>query len=417
MNFVAVRRGDVSTWSRLNSASERLTFLDKVQLLKRSTFSMADWKIPVNYNYNPSYHAYAYGLMYQSGPEQNHPNLSGWAEAAYQTGANGGYYSTPQLPAQQESPPRSPENIDVNNVQYPGSGMLYFGDSHTQTGRLFMSNSRAEHEERTKEVERASSDTPTSDSEAHTSPGSNRSDGAPQAHPASWVRRDPDEETDGGSPRSADHVSSSMAAEPQSWGGVEGTPLPTPMATPKSKPKARAAFSDSQMTTLTHRFSLQRYLTPAEMKTLAGLTGLTYKQVKTWFQNRRMKLRRHQKDNSWVSERYTGPVYSSGPVANQFQPDPQTQDYCHQPMREVGLKRSPPLKLPYYTTPNPGAYPTRPSSPQLGSRPQGTCWPLPPSVTHYEYNPTGYSSGVACTSSEGGQPSLLQGAMGHGAGH
>ena len=27
-------------------------------------------------------------------------------------------------------------------------------------------------------------------------------------------------------------------------------------------------------------------------------------QVKTWFQNRRMKLRRHQKDTSWVSEHY-----------------------------------------------------------------------------------------------------------------
>ena len=25
-------------------------------------------------------------------------------------------------------------------------------------------------------------------------------------------------------------------------------------------------------------------------------------QVKTWFQNRRMKLRRHQKDTSWVSD-------------------------------------------------------------------------------------------------------------------
>lgn len=33
--------------------------------------------------------------------------------------------------------------------------------------------------------------------------------------------------------------------------------------------------------------------------------GFPCLKVKTWFQNRRMKLRRHQKDTSWVSERYT----------------------------------------------------------------------------------------------------------------
>lgn len=45
--------------------------------------------------------------------------------------------------------------------------------------------------------------------------------------------------------------------------------------------------------------------------------------VRTWFQNRRMKLRRHQKDTSWVSERYTinngtsvqGTVYNIPPYS------------------------------------------------------------------------------------------------------
>lgn len=45
------------------------------------------------------------------------------------------------------------------------------------------------------------------------------------------------------------------------------------------KAKARAAFSESQMNALVQRFSVQRYLTPAEMKNLAEMTGLTYKQV------------------------------------------------------------------------------------------------------------------------------------------
>lgn len=47
--------------------------------------------------------------------------------------------------------------------------------------------------------------------------------------------------------------------------------------TPKGK--MRAAFSESQMSALVQRFSVQRYLTPAEMKNLAEMTGLTYKQV------------------------------------------------------------------------------------------------------------------------------------------
>lgn len=61
-------------------------------------------------------------------------------------------------------------------------------------------------------------------------------------------------------------------------------PLPAPKkpsttAVNNTKGKVRSAFSESQMNALVQRFSVQRYLTPAEMKNLAELTGLTYKQV------------------------------------------------------------------------------------------------------------------------------------------
>lgn len=69
----------------------------------------------------------------------------------------------------------------------------------------------------------------------------------------------------------------------QNLGGDALPPLPnltpSPARPPAQPRKTRAAFSEEQMNALIHRFNVQRYLTPAEMKTLAGATGLTYKQV------------------------------------------------------------------------------------------------------------------------------------------
>lgn len=117
---------------------------------------MADWKIPVSYNFNPSYHAYAYGLMYPQVSEHGHPNLS-WADAAYSHsgGVTASYYSAQTA---QQSPPWSPENSGTSSYgNYP---------SHTQNGRLFLSY-KTEPDPKATEVEQAGSDTP-SDSEAHT---------------------------------------------------------------------------------------------------------------------------------------------------------------------------------------------------------------------------------------------------------
>lgn len=125
--------------------------------LRSSDEGMADWKIPVSYNFNPSYHAYAYGLMYPQVSEHGHPNLS-WADAAYSHsgGVTASYYSAQTA---QQSPPWSPENSGTSSYgNYP---------SHTQNGRLFLSYNKTEPDPKATEVEQAGSDTP-SDSEAHT---------------------------------------------------------------------------------------------------------------------------------------------------------------------------------------------------------------------------------------------------------
>ncbi|KAI5624133.1 nanog homeobox [Silurus asotus] len=372
---------------------------------------MADWKVPLSYNYSPSYHAYAYGLMYQQAPEQTHTNMN-WTEAAYgsSVGVSGGYYtSQPQQSSQ--SPPGSPDySSPVSEAHYPGS-VVYYSNSkaHAHSSRLFLWHNRAQVDQVGKEQEQGGSDTP-SDSEAHTpdswsTASSREGTGAQVDLDLPWVQKNPAENS--GSPDATGAGSGALpaASEGPSCAVVErdagaaavskASASPEPPAAQQRKAKARTAFSEEQMNALNDRFNVQRYLTPAEMKTLAGLTGLTYKQVKTWFQNRRMKLKRHQKDNTWVSDRYTGTPNAQA-SHSQFQVDAPmlNQDLYNNPQfRDAVFKKSPP-QIPYYLN-----Y-TRPLSPsQVSSpRPSGS-WRLPPAVQHYEFlNPSSYVGGNAGTS-------------------
>lgn len=121
------------------------------------------------------------------------------------------------------------------------------------------------------------------------SSGSSREGSQTQADCIIWAKSDQDETTtSSSSSRSPDTDScGSPTEESKSYlvlgnqanhngNGAEDKTPKTPF-TPKSK--ARTNFSDSQMIILSERFSMQRYLSPSEMRAVAEVTGLTYKQV------------------------------------------------------------------------------------------------------------------------------------------
>ncbi|CAH1257638.1 LBX1 [Branchiostoma lanceolatum] len=68
--------------------------------------------------------------------------------------------------------------------------------------------------------------------------------------------------------------------------------------------KLRTAFSNHQVHELEKRFSTQKYLSASDREELAQALDLTDAQVKTWFQNRRMKWKRQVQDAESEARRF-----------------------------------------------------------------------------------------------------------------
>ncbi|XP_071091218.1 homeobox protein ceh-30-like [Haliotis cracherodii] len=97
---------------------------------------------------------------------------------------------------------------------------------------------------------------------------------------------------------------------------------------PSRKKKARTAFTNDQVTALEKKFRDQKYLAASERADLADQLKLTDQQVKTWFQNRRMKEKR-QLNHREEQARFpfpTGGVDVTQLQGLRFPPYPQSHD-------------------------------------------------------------------------------------------
>ncbi|XP_032168101.1 homeobox protein VENTX [Mustela erminea] len=80
-------------------------------------------------------------------------------------------------------------------------------------------------------------------------------------------------------------------------------------------PRVRTAFSAEQVSTLESAFQRRRYLGPAERRRLARDMRLSEVQIKTWFQNRRMKHKRQLQD-SRLSSPFPGALCPPVPLCS-----------------------------------------------------------------------------------------------------
>nr|XP_047916607.1 homeobox protein vex1-like [Anser cygnoides] len=80
---------------------------------------------------------------------------------------------------------------------------------------------------------------------------------------------------------------SSSEAEGGGGGGGGGVAAPG---------RPRTKFSAAQLQELERSFREQRYIGASEKRRLAALLNLSQSQIKTWFQNRRMKFKRETQD-------------------------------------------------------------------------------------------------------------------------
>ncbi|ODM98282.1 Homeobox protein CHOX-CAD [Orchesella cincta] len=71
----------------------------------------------------------------------------------------------------------------------------------------------------------------------------------------------------------------------------------------RTKDKYRVVYSDTQRLELEKEFHYSRYITIRRKAELASILGLSERQVKIWFQNRRAKERKVQRKREEIIQR------------------------------------------------------------------------------------------------------------------
>ncbi|XP_031317934.1 homeobox protein VENTX [Camelus dromedarius] len=99
-----------------------------------------------------------------------------------------------------------------------------------------------------------------------------------------------------------------------------GTPAagPSKEADGTRAPRMRTAFTAEQVSALESSFQHRRYLGPLERRRLAQEMQLSEVQVKTWFQNRRMKHKRQLQD-SQLSPPFSAPLHPPPALRSRLQ--------------------------------------------------------------------------------------------------
>ena len=89
----------------------------------------------------------------------------------------------------------------------------------------------------------------------------------------------------------------------------------------------RSIFSRTVLQRLEKAFKTTQYLTSEEREQLALSTGLTETKIKIWFQNRRTKQKREERDQAW--KYYKVPVMLPSLIARGYIPRYMQQQHQH----------------------------------------------------------------------------------------